>query len=315
MIEIIALVIAGFAAWATWRGAVLMQRTSEAQLFLSMRNDYRAPEMDEALKTLRHWADTRWPNFGEVFKVALADKKPEAYKVEAARRHVKGFFTNVLRLREMGYVSPEFLKVAEVDGLDILLDIVRPLELARNPAADVSAINRLEEAIGRRNSGVLMVPPPGTPELSVPERSDFALGVSSFALQRRVQDLVLILDVIVSSDPEHMNRFRQWVQTARHQFELMEKEFAKLTEVSLNASPELRSKASVALVAFQGFTHLVHDLDNALTGEAPNEKDVWRARNSLIEAWRRIYEPLGVISRAFVQKAIDTQPGTPAGSP
>jgi len=92
---------------------------------------------------------------------------PIAHEVDQARRHVKFYFLKALRLYDAGFVTQRFLKeVAAVDGVNILYDIVEPLEYAINPAYSKSKFDRLRKICGRAGTGRLIRPIPVTPRPS-----------------------------------------------------------------------------------------------------------------------------------------------------
>jgi hypothetical protein len=151
------------AAIAAWKSARETRRAAEGQLFSDFYVEYGTPEMLRSLRILRNWKANNGNEFEIAWKKKLDEDDEDAHKVDRARRHVKFYFLRALRLYESGYVSIEFLKgVCAVDGINILYDIVEPLEFALNPAFDRSKFNRLRQFCGRAGTGRLIPPvPPG----------------------------------------------------------------------------------------------------------------------------------------------------------
>jgi hypothetical protein len=60
-----------------------------------------------------------------------------------------------------------FLKeLAAVDGINILYDIVEPLDYALNPRLDASRFESLRKVVGRAGTGRLIAPVPPAPRVS-----------------------------------------------------------------------------------------------------------------------------------------------------
>ncbi len=155
------------AAIAAWLSARATSRAAEGQLFSVHYAEYGTPEMLRSLRVLRLWRSEQGDEFELKWKRALDAGKPQAHDVDLARRQVKFYFMKVLSLYEAGYVSPRFLKeLAAVDGVNILYDIVEPLEYAFNPRFDASQFESLRKLIGRAGTGRLIAPVPPAPRVS-----------------------------------------------------------------------------------------------------------------------------------------------------
>lgn len=140
------------------------RKVAEAQLLLNFLEDYSTPEMLGALRLLRNWKAQAGDEFEEKWRKKIEANESMAHEVDQARRKVKGHFFNALRLHEAGYVGKQFLlEVASVDGLNILYDIVEPLEYALNPAYDSSRFERIMKICGRPRTGKLIRPIPHRP--------------------------------------------------------------------------------------------------------------------------------------------------------
>ena len=157
------------AAIGAWLSARATRSAAEAQLFSRFMEEYGTPQMLTALRTLRNWKAKQGDEFEEKYRKALGEADPNVHKVEQARRLVKFYFLKALRLYEAGFVTQRFLKeVAAVDGVNILYDIVEPLEYALNPAYNKSKFERLRKICGRAGTGRLIRPIPATPRSSEP---------------------------------------------------------------------------------------------------------------------------------------------------
>lgn len=137
-------------------------RSNDAGLFLKFVENYRVQEMRNALRTLRMWEAEHGAGFVEKFRERIKKGDPKADAVDEARRHVKGYFIDsALGSYELGSVTLPFLqKVTAFAGINILYDIVEPLEQAINPNYDKSKFERLRQLCGRFGSGELLTPIP-----------------------------------------------------------------------------------------------------------------------------------------------------------
>jgi len=115
--------------------------------------------MSDDLRLLRRQSFERPSDFAPHWSAALARGDIVAREVDAARRRVSHYFQRVHRIYKRGFATKKWLRAAaEVDGLNVLFDVVRPLELALNPKADVAAFDDLRRLCGRPGTGHLMTP-------------------------------------------------------------------------------------------------------------------------------------------------------------
>ena len=164
--EIINLLLTGVSALGALGAAIAAaasaratRRAAEAQLFSTHYAEYGTAEMLRALRVLRVWHSDMGNEFEIKWKKALDANEERAHEVDQARRYVKFYFMKVLRLHESGYVNKRFLKeLTAVDGINILYEIVEPLEFALNARFDVSKFNRLKKLCGRAGTGRLIAP-------------------------------------------------------------------------------------------------------------------------------------------------------------
>jgi hypothetical protein len=152
---------------AAWRSARATSRVAEAQLFAAQYAEYGTPEMLRSLRMLRLWQSEMGDEFELKWKKALEAGDARAHDIDNARRQVKFYFMKAFRLYEAGYVSRRFLReFASVDGLNILYDIVEPLECALNPRYDASRFQMLRTLCGRAFTGHLIAPVTPAPRVS-----------------------------------------------------------------------------------------------------------------------------------------------------
>jgi len=152
------------AAVAAWFSARATTRAAEGQLFSAHYAAYGTPEMLRSLRVLRLWKFDQGDEFEVKWKKALDSGEERAREVDEARRQVRIYFFQALRLYEGGYVSRRFLReIAAVDGINILYDIVEPLEYALNASYDRSRFAKLRNLCGRARTGRLIAPVPPAP--------------------------------------------------------------------------------------------------------------------------------------------------------
>src|SRR6266581_3008494 len=161
------------AAIGSWRSARATRRAAEGNLFSALYAEYGTPEMLRALRVLRSWKSDTGDEFEIKWKRALDASDERAHDVDGARRQVKFYFMRALRLFQAGYVSQRFLReVVAVDGVNILYDIVEPLEYALNPGYDRSGFDTLRRICGRAGTERLIPPVPVAPRVpNDPRRS------------------------------------------------------------------------------------------------------------------------------------------------
>ncbi|HEX8450560.1 MAG TPA: hypothetical protein VF647_00620 [Longimicrobium sp.] len=142
------------AAVAAWQAAKAASQVAEGQLNSTYYTEYGTPEMVRALRRLRQCREQHGEHFALKWKQALDQGEEWAQEVDLARRAVKVYFVRAYRLYETGYASKKFLRaVAAVDGLNVLFDIIGPLEYALNPVYDAhrfESLRRVCAPVGTR---------------------------------------------------------------------------------------------------------------------------------------------------------------------
>lgn len=145
-----AAIFAGWAAWEARNAAKASRAAVEAQAVYSAMSDYFQPEMAEALRTLRAWAEKHGNNFATIWLQEFKARNHEALEVDRARRQLKGYFVKAARLRSGGLIEDNaFRAVAYVHGLNLYYDVVVPLDLALNPTVLRDTEQLLQNTLGR----------------------------------------------------------------------------------------------------------------------------------------------------------------------
>ena len=101
--------------------------------------------MFESVKRLHDFKRKWEPEFGQIFKQLLQNKKYDleyVAQVDAGRRRVSHYFHQIKALLDCGVVDENFVKkLVKSDQVDTLLDVVQPLEKAKNPDYDHSTFD------------------------------------------------------------------------------------------------------------------------------------------------------------------------------
>jgi hypothetical protein len=115
-------------------------------LILKFRDQYASDEMLIDLRNLRAWQNKHAAKFVEEWQNKLAQGDKEALIVDASRRRVTSFFSKIADLHDTNLV-PERIKKLLVDftGLELLDDVVEPLEQALSSDYDNTLFQKLRE--------------------------------------------------------------------------------------------------------------------------------------------------------------------------
>lgn len=140
---ITALATAGAAFFAA-RSAAATRRSAESTLASRLMEQYAEPQMDQALKRLQEFY-TMFPP-GNFTKNTIPSKL--SAQADEARRKVKYYFLTVYNLKIQGFIGCRTLNiVANVAGLEVLTDIVKPMEMAKPKHANTDWIDKLEKFV------------------------------------------------------------------------------------------------------------------------------------------------------------------------
>jgi len=149
------------AALGAWLSAYATQRATEAQLLSTFMREYASQDMLYALRVLRNWRSNQGDEFAEKWHKALEQVSPDAQEVDQARRRVSSHFIMALHLYKSRYVKRRFLRaICDVDGINVLYDIVEPLEYTLNQGYNREGFNELRTLCGSAGTGQLHRPIP-----------------------------------------------------------------------------------------------------------------------------------------------------------
>lgn len=123
----------GAALAAGWAARQTM-KAAEAQIYTELKYTYATDKMLASLKTLANWHNHYGEQFCNEYLIQLKGKKAEALNVDDARRYVKYYFLNLLDLHDLGLIRKKiFFDLCDVDGRNLLFNIVEPLEISLDP--------------------------------------------------------------------------------------------------------------------------------------------------------------------------------------
>ena len=124
--EIISSIIAVgtlFAAGAAWRAAKATRDAAQANIIVEVMRYFTSDDMRTAGKSLHNYKTQYGDDFVEAFK------KSRNEDVDQARRKVKGYHKTIYSLHINKKISDKIVDtLISDDQLDLLLDIVEPLE-------------------------------------------------------------------------------------------------------------------------------------------------------------------------------------------
>ena len=142
LVSVIVAAIAAIAAIAAWRAAKASEKANWAQIAIQITNTYSSPEMFESIKRLYDFKRKWEPDFGLIFEQLLQDQNQDpkyTTQIDSGRRRVSHYFHQIRALLDCGVVNEDFvLKLIKNDQIDTLLDVVEPLEAAKNSEYDRS---------------------------------------------------------------------------------------------------------------------------------------------------------------------------------
>jgi hypothetical protein len=159
LIAAVAALIGAVAALLTARyallAAVATRKAAEGAAVMTIVGEYFQPEMKTALRLLRSWKDTHGQDFAPRWLAALKKQDKQALDVDAARRHVSGYFVKCTRLGRADLLSKTALDaVAMVEGINLLFDVVEPMEEQLAPTETrAQEFEWLEKHVGRWTDG------------------------------------------------------------------------------------------------------------------------------------------------------------------
>jgi len=154
IIVAISIIFAAIAAIASWRSASAALSSIKTQVLSQFMKEYSEPQMCNDLRALRDWRNEYGADFADEYINRALKGEKRALEIDYARRHVKYYFSRALNLYKAKIIDKRTLKaIAVVDGINILYDIVEPLESKLNPAYEKEIFKELKEIIGRSEPG------------------------------------------------------------------------------------------------------------------------------------------------------------------
>jgi Raf kinase inhibitor-like YbhB/YbcL family protein len=167
LISLAAAAAAAWAAFETWKTADEARRATRATVLHELLSEYGSAETLESMKNLRSWQRRHPTDFSSLFGSLLeTEPEGEVKRLDADRRRVASFFSEVRVFADEGIIDPNF--VAQFWGqstYEFLRDVLVPLQCAKalymlntHAMSPVGASGDLEdcEAIGQH----LPVPAP-----------------------------------------------------------------------------------------------------------------------------------------------------------
>src|SRR5262245_59938256 len=138
-----AAVAAAASACFSWRSSQTAANAAATALILKVRDRYASDEMFVVLRNLRAWHDKYGSQFAAMWQQKLQNDK-EAQIVDASRRRVTSFFSNIIDLHDTGLIPKRIEKLlTDFAGFDLLYTIVQPLERALSPDYDQARFDKL----------------------------------------------------------------------------------------------------------------------------------------------------------------------------
>ena len=139
----ISAIAAACSACFSWRSSRTAADAAATALILKIRDRYASNEMFVDLRNLRAWQDKHGSQFAETWRQQLKNDN-EAQIVDASRRRVTSFFSNIIDLHDTGLIPKRIEKLlTDFAGFDLLYTIVEPLERAFSPDYDKPRFDKL----------------------------------------------------------------------------------------------------------------------------------------------------------------------------
>ncbi len=153
------------AALAAWKSANETRKTVLAQIVLQITSTYSSSDMGESVKRLHDWKRKHPQDFAELFEKGLREPNNITEQLDEDRRRVSHYFHQIRVMLDCGVVDEKFLKkLIKPDQVDTLLDVVEPLEKAKNPDYDHSTFDLFRSMYRKESqreaSPLLYNPPP-----------------------------------------------------------------------------------------------------------------------------------------------------------
>jgi hypothetical protein len=140
-------IAAAVSAIFSWRSSRTAADAAATSLILKFRDRYASNEMMVDLRNLRAWYDRHASSkFEKALKEGLEQNNKDALIVDASRRRVTSFFSNIVDLHDTGLIPKRIEHLlTDFAGFDLLYGVVEPLERALSPDYDKARFDKLRK--------------------------------------------------------------------------------------------------------------------------------------------------------------------------
>jgi len=140
------------AAIAAWQSAKATGKTISAQIVMQITSIYRSSDMGKSVKNLHSWREKHPQDFAQLFEKGLSEPNNITEQLDDDRRRISHYFHQIKSLLDCGVVDEAFVKkLIKTDQVDTLLDVVEPLENAKNPNYDHSTFNTFQKIYRKKS--------------------------------------------------------------------------------------------------------------------------------------------------------------------
>ena len=138
------------AAVGAWKSAKATRKTVLAQIVTQITSAYSSSDMGESVKRLHNWRKEHPQDFAQLFEKGLREPNNIVEQLDEDRRRVSHYFHQIRAMLDCGVIDEYFVrKLVKPDQVNTLLDIVLPLEEAKNPNIDRSTFEALSKIYSR----------------------------------------------------------------------------------------------------------------------------------------------------------------------
>ena len=149
VIQLLSAVGVAAAALFAWRSSKAAGKSVEAtenmvkaQIVVQITSTYSSSDMDESIKRLHNWRGKHPQDFAQLFEKGLREPNSITEQLDEDRRRFSHYFHQIRAMLDCEVVDESFVrKLVKPDQVDTLLDVVEPLEKAKNPNYDHSTFD------------------------------------------------------------------------------------------------------------------------------------------------------------------------------
>lgn len=135
--QLLATLFQCLAVYFAYKSTVVNRNGTYAQIFMELYKEYSSPDMLGSMKYLKDWKEKHGDGFTTIFKKQYDSKYRKVKKIDECRRRVSHYFHKLRILYDEKVIDMRFAKkLATEYQIDLLLDVVEPLEKALNPNYD-----------------------------------------------------------------------------------------------------------------------------------------------------------------------------------